>query len=453
MPQPQGPRPYHRRTAAAGTLVLAALCLGGGPATAAPAAPERPARGADGGHRPDVRLLDTITVPVGTVLDGVPFGGISGIDYDPRSGRYVVLSDDRSELAPARFHILRLPLDAKGFAVRSPQPAGGTVLTGPDGKPFPRPTVDPEAIRWTPGGKGLLWTSEGAAAAGLPPFVREAAPDGGHRRELPLPAAYRPVLAADGTPVSGVRDNQAFEGLTLSLDGSKVVTLTEGPLVQDGPAPTAGAGGRSRLLVQGRADGRTLGEFVYPLGPPADAGPVPAGAQRGASEILAVNESDYLVVERTARSGTDFGIRIWWTTTVGATDVRGRAALAGTERAMAKRLLFDFATTGTAPDNVEGLTWGPQLADGSRSLVLVTDDNFGALGSPGTAFHLLAVRPGLLAVHSPDVDHDGSVDRADLRRLLRSGRAGDLNGDGRTDGRDIRLWGSYGRTFPFPRGD
>ncbi|MFE2910715.1 esterase-like activity of phytase family protein [Kitasatospora indigofera] len=452
MPQPQGPRPHHRRAAAAGSLVLAVLCLGGGPATAAPTA-ERPARGADGGHRPDVRLLDTITVPVGTVLDGVPFGGVSGIDYDPRSGRYVALSGDRSEPAPARLHVLRLPLDAKGFAVRTPQPAGSTVLSGPDGKPLPRRTVDPEAIRWAPGGKGLLWAGEGDAAAGLPPFVREAAPDGGHRRELPLPAAYRPVLGADGTPVSGVRAHEAFEGLALSLDGSKVVTLTEGSLVQDGPAPTAGAGSRSRLLVQGRADGRPLGEFVYPLGPPTDAGPVPAGTRRGASEILAVNETDYLVVERTAKSGTDFGIRIWWTTTVGATDVNGRAALAGSERVMPKRLLFDFATAGVAPDNVEGLTWGPRLADGSRSLVLVSDDSAGAFGSPGTAFHLLAVRPGLLAVHSPDVDHDGRVDRADLRRLLRSGRAGDLNGDGRTDGRDIRLWGSYGRTFPFPRGD
>ncbi|MCC5698826.1 esterase-like activity of phytase family protein [Klebsiella pneumoniae] len=27
-------------------------------------------------------------------------------------------------------------------------------------------------------------------------------------------------------------------------------------------------------------------------------------------------------------------------------------------------------------DNIEGITWGPRLPDGRRSLVLVSDDNF-----------------------------------------------------------------------------
>ncbi|WP_078940655.1 esterase-like activity of phytase family protein [Streptomyces cellulosae] len=79
------------------------------------------------------------------------------------------------------------------------------------------------------------------------------------------------------------------------------------------------------------------------------------------------------------------------TSTIGATDVNGKEALSGTEKPMRKKLLHDFTTSGTDADNVEGITWGPRLPDGSRSLVLVTDDNFGFNGG-ATKFHLLAVR-------------------------------------------------------------
>jgi hypothetical protein len=41
-------------------------------------------------------------------------------------------------------------------------------------------------------------------------------------------------------------------------------------------------------------------------------------------------------------------------------------------------------------DNVEGLTWGPRLASGERSLLLVSDDNFAA--EEFTRFIALALR-------------------------------------------------------------
>lgn len=57
-------------------------------------------------------------------------------------------------------------------------------------------------------------------------------------------------------------------------------------------------------------------------------------------------------------------------------------------------MLYDFTTSGTDADNVEGVTWGPTLPDGSRSLVLVSDDNFG-FNSGLTKFHLLSIGRGL----------------------------------------------------------
>ena len=44
---------------------------------------------------------------------------------------------------------------------------------------------------------------------------------------------------------------------------------------------------------------------------------------------------------------------------------------------MKKHLIFDFASLKLPHlDNIEGMTWGPTLANGKRTLVFVSDDNF-----------------------------------------------------------------------------
>lgn len=395
----------HRGRAVLGTLTTAAL-LGSHALTNAYAAEPgaEPARTQRTQH--GLTLLDTLAIPAGTTELGMPFGGLSGIDYDPESREYAVLSDDRSENGKARFYTLRLPLDGAAFAGGKPAPDGLTVLADTTGEPFTVKAVDPEAIRWTPGGESLLWTSEGASNSGLPAFVREASASGAYVRELPLPAAYAPVRSASGTLTAGVRNNQALEGLTLSPDGAKVVTITENALVQDGPAAGLTAKSPSRVLVTDRRTARVEAEYVYEVDPISDAptAPLPPpvntySADRGVSEILAINETDHLVVERSFASGVGFAIRLYWTSTLGATDVSGEDALSGTEKPMRKKLLYDFTISGTDADNVEGITWGPTLPDGSRSLVLVSDDNFGFNGGV-TKFHLLSVRSGLLATHA-----------------------------------------------------
>ncbi|GAA3325262.1 hypothetical protein GCM10020331_056420 [Ectobacillus funiculus] len=37
------------------------------------------------------------------IFNGTPVGGLSGIDYDPQTKKWIMISDDRSDLAPARF--------------------------------------------------------------------------------------------------------------------------------------------------------------------------------------------------------------------------------------------------------------------------------------------------------------------------------------------------------------
>jgi len=131
-------------------------------------------------------------------------------------------------------------------------------------------------------------------------------------------------------------------------------------------------------------------------------------------------------------------VKLYWTSVLGASDVNGSEALQGDERTMAKKLVFDFASTGVSPDNIEGITWGPRLANGERSIILVVDDNFGFMGSQ-TSFHLLRIPTGALPINSVDVNGDGKVTAADLTGLQRAA-IGDINGDGKLDSSDITAW-------------
>lgn len=340
-----------------------------------------------------VSYLDSITIPDGTAPFDVPFGGISGLDYDAESGRFLATSDDRSEKGPARFYELELPVDDAG-KLGALAVTGMTVYTQ-DGTPFPAKGVDPESIRHVPGSTDVLVSSEGDASKVLAPFVSRFEADGSFVRDYPIPAAYIPNVEGS----NGVRNNLAFEGLTYSVDGARITALTESALVQDGPTASVDEGSRSRAVVFDAESGVVDAEYVFetdPTGGPYPDVVDPTGytlkADRGATEILALDDTDYLVLERGLIPGRGNTVQVYRASTTGATDVAGKAALDGSETPMTKTLLFDFEVTGENPDNVEGISWGPSLPDGTRTLMLSADDNFNAAGGQHTRFHLLAVK-------------------------------------------------------------
>ncbi|MEN0134105.1 MAG: esterase-like activity of phytase family protein [Rhodococcus sp. (in: high G+C Gram-positive bacteria)] len=320
---------------------------------------------------PVIGYVGSVGVATAERYAGEVIGGLSGIDYDAARDRYVAISDDRGEQGPVRLFTLTLPI--RDGALTAPVFDGVTVLRDVDGNPYTPGAADTESVRWNPGTDGYLYTSEGAARAGVGGFIRQASGDGRFVRDLPLPDAYRPVLGENGAIVSGIRDNLGFEAMTVAPDGSAVSAMTENALAQDGPAANPQGPTLAKLLKLDRAGGY-LGEWVYP----ADA--VPPGAlpeATGVSEILAVDENSYLVLERTMIPGQGFTGKLYL------------ASTGGQDRRMDKRLVFDFADVLADSDCVEGITWGPALPDGSRSLVVATDDNFGRAGK--TTFHLLSV--------------------------------------------------------------
>ncbi len=303
---------------------------------------------------------------------GTTVGGLSGLDYDAATNRFVAISDDRSERQAARFYTLELDLDK--FNTRE-QPGfdgvrfvGVTRLKTTGGAVHAEGTVDPEAIRFA-GDGGYWWASEGNVKRGIAPAVEKVGADGTALRRLRLPDHVLPVAAR------GVRHNLAFESLALAE--GKLFVGTENALAQDGPEADVGQTSPARILVFDAASGQRLAEHAYEVDAVPVAPPLP-GLYRthGLVELLG-GEGILLALERSYVMGVGNGARIYRLVPAGASDVADRPALAsGDYMPIAKTLLLDLASLGIVPDNLEGMSWGPRLPNGNRTLILVSDNNF-----------------------------------------------------------------------------
>jgi hypothetical protein len=336
---------------------------------------------------PRLSLLGAYDVAKDLAVDGAPFGGISGIDYDPRTGDWLMISDDRSDKAPARFYRVRLAYDAGGVSTFSPEDV--IPLRRKDGETFP-PTksldgerADAEALRRDPLNGQIVWTSEGDPSRGFDPALRRADARGASIGSVPLPAS----LAFDPRGLSGARPNLTIEGLSFSPDGRSLWVSMEAPLIQDGPVSSVAAGGLTRITRLDR-QGAMQVQYAYPLDPIQAAPLAGMRADNGISEILAVDDHRLLVLER---SGVEVGkghfafrCRLYLIDTRRGQNIAGRESLArGPVHPLAKRLLVNFAKLEAVDaGNLEAMAWGPRLKDGRRTLVLMADDNFDP-DSPG----------------------------------------------------------------------
>jgi hypothetical protein len=334
-----------------------------------------------------VRLLGEQIIPAG-LFAGTTVGGLSGIDRDPRTGEYVLISDDRSDRQPARFYTARI--DVSGAGLGEVRLTGTTPFLRPDGTTYPPlattdgTTVDPEDIRVDPWTGHYVWSQEGERIVQptrqvlIDPSVQVARRDGTFVRTLPLPANLRMSAGQEGP-----RQNQSLEALTFAAGGTLVVSALEGALLQDGPEATPATGTTSRINVQTRT-GRLLAQYAYPQ-EPVFAQPNPPGgfSNNGVTAILAANPVDpsrYLLLERSFVSGVGNKVRLYEIDLRGATNIAGMDSVAGENvQPVRKKLVADLADFGLSTvDNIEGMTWGPTLRSGEQTLLLVSDDNFAA---------------------------------------------------------------------------
>lgn len=338
-----------------------------------------------------LRLIGQQVLPRRMEFQGTVVGGLSGIDYDAKSDSYVLISDDRttadSPNAP-RLYTAKLSFDASQFS--GVQFLSTIKLKQPDGSDYPKvpdtKVADPESVRIDPVSGNYVWVSEGdRTLTGTPPrvinpFIREVNTQGQHQREYQLPAMFT-MSAQD----SGPRGNTVFEGLAFTPDGRSAAVIMEGPLFQDGAPPNTSSGALSRLTVFDRASGQATAQYAYPVDK-VQAAPQPEGSftVNGPTEILALSNTRFLVLERSFSVGVVGNqVRLYEIDIAKASNVLSATTLAGAT-AVSKRLVLDFETLKTQLGgiaNLEGLSFGPKLANGKRSLVVVADDNFPAADS------------------------------------------------------------------------
>ncbi|HEY4562457.1 MAG TPA: esterase-like activity of phytase family protein [Thermoanaerobaculia bacterium] len=333
---------------------------------------------------PPLALLGSgpLIVPFGATVGGFRVGGLSGLAR-AADGTYLAVVDNEGE-TPARVFRLAFTVSENGVAPlpgKTPLqvPLAAIPLAGLDGRNF-----DGEGLALEPSGE-ILISSE------TEPSIREVSLDGRTLRSLPVPDLF-----LGGTPGRGIRSNLGFESLTLAPGGNVLWTANERALQQDAPEDLARPSPVRLLRYERRNGGFVPGaQFVYEVEPLQQK--MGAGFKiRGLADLLALPGGDLLALEREFVQGRGFVIQIFRVSPAGATDVSGVESLAGPLAGrnwtpVRKTLVYDFARSGLVPDNLEGMAFGPALPDGSRTLVLVSDNNFEPLQK--TQIVALRLRP------------------------------------------------------------
>lgn len=320
------------------------------------------------------------------------FGGISAIAFDPVNHELFALSDTAKPIV----FVFGLSMDHETLQL---QPLRAMPLTDQGGAPLAQWSMDPEGLALLPQGE-LLIASEGypvgiarAGVAPMNPALHKVDSQGRLIASIDPPSK---VIGLGDDP-SGVHRNHGLESLSVSPRGDRLLIASEGTLRQDGPPTDLIHGGAIRIF-QCSLDDRNLTthrEYLYRLDPP----PIPAGFRRpvgarGLTELLALNEHQTLALERSFLLETEGEpssrrsaqqIEVYHLDLSDGSDISGLDRLRnGPEiQPVGKNLILDLGNVVSefdleyqSLDNFEGMCFGPTLADGSRTVLLVSDNNF-----------------------------------------------------------------------------
>lgn len=315
--------------------------------------------------------------PTGSPFQGTEIGGLSGITYDADKQVYYTISDDRSSKASARFYSLKIDLQSDKVEKEKIAFTAVTTLLDENGKSFPELSLDPEGIAFT--GNSVFVSSEGDVDRQITPFIKEFSLDGKLLKTLVIPDLFLP----DDKGTKGIRNNLAFESLTLTPDRQYLFTATENALLQDGAVASLATGSPCRILRYDAVGGNLERSFVYITEPlPAGANPAGKFTTNGLVDLLAIDENRLISLERGFSLETGTVVKLFEISLEKVDRIEGLESLKtrlGEVSPAQKRLLLNLETLKVPLDNIEGLTLGPVLGDGNRALILVSDNNFSPL--------------------------------------------------------------------------
>jgi hypothetical protein len=187
---------------------------------------------------------------------------------------------------------------------------------------------------------------------------------------------------------ANVQSNMGLESLAFGAGG--LWTANEEALVPDGSLSTTSQGSWVRIQ---RFDAalQAAGQWAYRTDPISALTTLTTAERSGVVDILPWTATTLLVLEREFGGSfvPDFRSRLYGVDLTGGSDVSSVASLAtGSFTPLSKTLLWEgnFALS-----NLEGMTFGPTLANGATSLLLISDNASGTGGSRQDLYALAVV--------------------------------------------------------------
>jgi hypothetical protein len=320
-------------------------------------------------------LVSQYTMPQATFA-GTTVGGFSGLTYDRQRDRLYALVDDPRQ---PRYYSLRLHTPTSEDA--NTDLVGLESVTPLGGQPTPEDTPQDGV------GAGVALTLQDTlfvASAGdgntVPPRLSEFQRSTGQwQQDLPLPKHYW-TKQEDGALMLGPTADRSLTALAITPDGERLFTATAGALRQDIPSETDTETPRySRFLHYwiGEPEPILVSEHLYPLD-----GSWENRDGSYLSEIVPVDSAGhFLSLEQNDSPNKEYRAKIYEIATGVATDTTKIDSLLNTFKrpaAIRKKELLDLSTLNLPLKNLRGMTLGPYFPDGTRSLILVSDNGLDA---------------------------------------------------------------------------
>jgi hypothetical protein len=264
------------------------------------------------------------------------------------------------------------------FSGRSDNYAADKLSTDPNNG-----RLDPEGIRISNDGESVFISDE------YGPYLYQFDRDSGRRVrafKLPEKFAISHLSPVGNTEISGNITgrvaNKGMEGLAISPDDRYLFGAMQSPLIQDGGTDAA-----FTRIVRVDIHSGAITEYAYEL---TNIGSAAKPKYGTISEILAINDHEFLVDERDGKGFSDNSSaafkRLYRIDLNGAANVGsviGAANLAG--KAVSKTLFLDVVTTLNAhgfaaediPAKLEGIAFGPDvtIAGVAEHTLFVSNDN------------------------------------------------------------------------------
>ncbi len=336
-----------------------------------------------------LKFIKEYDIPFNLKFKETTVGGLSGIDYDKKNDLYYFICDDRSALNPARFYTAKIKITEKGIDTIVFQDV--KFLLQQNGETYPSAkqdlshTVDPESMRFDSRTNQIIWTSEGERVVKsnppvlIDPSINFSGLDGTFVGTSPIPS----ILTMQATE-NGPRQNAGFEGLTFDPDFKTMYAAMEEPLYEDGPqADVTPTKSWTRIFSYDVSTKKSLTQYAYGLEPVArPANPPEAFKINGISEILSLGNKKLITIERSFSTGNlGCALKIFIADLSQATPVENIKSMKEKppEHLVSKKLLLNMDDLGIYIDNIEGVTFGPDLPNGHKTLLFVSDNNFNLL--------------------------------------------------------------------------